>query len=154
MRRGNICSPFMYLCLIKNLQKLVFDHFYRVVKAKKNWSRWLKKSIPWWSWKTSICWSSSRCDEKWYNRERLIRVWKILTTVNERRLHIYKLHFIDAFTVDKEWLNNKNKCVHYINERECNQLTLIIENKVRNARSSYLTMVDCNRNIVLFNIET
>ena len=50
--------------------------------------------------------------------------------VNERRVHIRKLNFVGALTVDSECHNNKNKCVHYIHKTECNQLTLIIENKV------------------------
>ena len=62
--------------------------------------------------------------------------------VIDKRIHICKLYFIDdASTVDSEWHINKNKCVHYIHETECNQLTFISENKVWNARSSYLATV-------------
>ena len=48
--------------------------------------------------------------------------------------HILLMHLLSTV----KWHNNK-KCVHYT--KQCNQLTSISENKVRNARSSYLAMV-------------
>ena len=52
-------------------------------------------------------------------------------TVNERRLHVKNYIFIDAFTVDSERHDNMDKCVHYIHESDCHQLTSVSENKVR-----------------------